>query len=246
MPQDLKLGSDDSLSEGWGRIGELGKESIDNATRLDDIYSGLEHVTGAGTGATIHWGTDGQLTVTEVRNRADKAAGIPSSNVTPGVVDQPHPLWDELRNVRITIENHKLSGLSPLFDAVTLSAAIIRTLTDDGRTPASTRETDRIRVEKEAADSDRGHLKNAILMGIYNDPSIPKSPEVKRAEEAMAKANKAKITNEKVSNGNEPIMDEDLFGIPGPGPAYGYNSNGSGASGYHGKGGRPGGSESGD
>ncbi|MDP3194313.1 hypothetical protein, partial [Tabrizicola sp.] len=91
-------------------------------------------------------------------------------------------------------------------------------------------ETDRLRAEKEAADSDSGHLKNAILMGIYNDPSIPKSPEVKRAEEALAKANKAKITNEKVSNGNEPIMDEDLFGIPGPGPAYGYNSNGYGAS----------------
>jgi hypothetical protein len=80
MPQDLKLGSDDSSSEGWSTIGQLGKETFDNATRLDDIDRGMGWELGFGywphrSLGVLIFGTN-RNTVHESREEARSLDGI--------------------------------------------------------------------------------------------------------------------------------------------------------------------------
>ena len=105
----------------------------------------------------------------------------------------------------------------------------------------STQNTDLLRSLTDAINRVNKNALEAKISGEENWQRY--KHELDRVEEMTRSASTA---GNGVKSGNEPIMDEDLFGIPGPGPAYGYNSNGFGTSGNRGEGGRPGGSEGGD
>jgi hypothetical protein len=104
MPQDI---FDGGFGEGLDRIGNAYDKISGKFDRVNDIVSSVDVAIGPSTGDLVHWGTNGTLSVTEVRNNGFEAAGLMEQIQKPGQVEQPLDSWVLAHNIATMLDISK-------------------------------------------------------------------------------------------------------------------------------------------